>query len=181
MKMRKLTEPIMEQLLDQYNGVIYYSLKKIGMYQSQSNFEDFYQLGCIKLFEAYETCEVDPLLEEYRYQFVNYAGQKLRWAFLDERRKEKQLFNHMEFGSDDIIESIAVFDSFEGNFEFQERINYLIGQLTLKEMIFLQERFYLGLTMTEIAKKYEVSRKTVYCWRNKIQEKAQFLLEEKIV
>lgn len=178
--MRKLTEPIMQRLLDQYKGVIYQSMKLTGVYKINPDFEDYYQIGCIKLFEAYETCAVDPLSEEHRYQFVKYSGQKLRWAFLDEKRKEKTLTERTEFQSEEILESTPSFDFFEMKIEFEDQLEQLIDHLTDKELLFLQERFHFGLTMTEIAKKHGVSRKTVHQWRNKVQEKAYFLLAEKV-
>lgn len=173
--MRTLTEPIMNQLLSQYNGVIYQAMKQTGIYKSSPDFEDFYQNGCIKLFEAYQTCSEDPLSEENRYQFVKYSGQKLRWFFLDEKRKEKNHAERTEFASEERLEHVPSFDYFEAEFEFQEQAAQLMHCLTAKELLFLRERFFLGLSVTDIAKKHGVSRKTVYQWRNTLQEKARFL------
>lgn len=178
--MRTLTEPIMTQLLSQYNGVIYQAMKQTGIYKSSPDFEDFYQIGCMKLFEAYQTCSEDPLSEEHRYQFVKYSGQKLRWAFLDQKRKDKVHAERIEFDSEEQLEHVPSFDYFETDLEFQEQVAQLINSLTTREFLFLKERFYLGLTITEIAKKHNVSRKTVHQWRNKLQEKASFLREENI-
>lgn len=180
MEMRTLTEPIMNQLLSQYNGVIYRAMKQTGIYKSSPNFEDFYQTGCMKLFEAYLTCSEDPLSEKHRYQFVKYSGQKLRWAFLDEKRKEKIHTERTEFDSQEQLEHVPSFEYFEAELEFREKVRQLIHCLTTRELLFLQERFYLGLTITEIAKKHGVSRKTVHQWRNNLQEKASFLREKNI-
>ena len=165
----------MEQLthlLIQYEGVIYNELKRIGMYRSSQDYEDYYQLGCMKLFESFTTCGVDAFSERYRYQFVKYAGQKIRWAFLDQKRRDRYLIDHEE--QDDGFE-ICLSYGFEENIFFKEQLLTLMELLTAKEKNFLQERFINGLNMSEIAIKCGVSRKTVHAWRNGIQKKAQFL------
>ncbi|MGP6140273.1 sigma-70 family RNA polymerase sigma factor [Jeotgalibaca sp. A127] len=165
--MEKLTA-----LLEQYEGVIYNELKKMGIYKKFQDFDDYYQLGCIKLFDAFITCEVDALKEEHRYQFVKYAGQRLRWAFLDQKRRDRNLLNH-EDQEDDF--QMLLTQPFEENVAFMDVFMALMNQLTPKEKLFIQDRFIGGLNMSEIATKRGVSRKTVHMWRKGIQEKAQFL------
>ena len=167
--MRKLTECVMEQLLWQYERVIYAAMKEVHVYKSSQDFDDYFQLGCLKLFEAYESCEKDPLLEENRYQFVNYAGQRMKWAFLDERRREQYLAEREEFLEDGVDDTVE--PSFAEDFALQELLDQLLEKLTEKEKDFLYDRLYLEMTMTGIAKKRGVSRKTVHVWRKKIQEK----------
>lgn len=159
-------------LLVQYEGVIYNELKRIGIYRSSQDFDDYYQLGCIKLFESFKTCGVDALSEQHRYQFVKYAGQKIRWAFLDQKRRDCYLTNHEE--QNDNFEMLVA-PSFEEDFFFIEQFGMLLELLTTKEKMFLQDRFIGGLNMSEIALKRGVSRKTVHAWRNGIQKKAEFL------
>lgn len=159
-------------LLDQYQGVIYSELKKMHIYPGSQDYDDYFQLACIKLFETYKTCNCDALLEENRYRFVNYASQSIRWAFLDQKRRDRHLGDHEE-QSDDIV--VAVETGFEDEIAFIENYHQLMDQLTIKEQRFLYDRFYLNLTMTDIAKKHGVSRKTIHLWRQGLQEKAQFL------
>ncbi|AZP04965.1 sigma-70 family RNA polymerase sigma factor [Jeotgalibaca ciconiae] len=175
--MRQLTEQNMQQLLDQYEGVVYSAMKKVGIYKRHPSFDDFYQIGCIKLFEAYETCEKDPLLEEHRHQFVYYASQRLQWAFLDEMRRDKKRFEKEEWQSDEQIMSFSLPNEFEENMFLKEQLYYLLALLSPNEYAFLYDRFCLNLSVTKIATKHGVSRKTVYQWRKKLQEKARFLME----
>lgn len=157
----------------QFEGVIYNELKKMGIYRQSPEFDDYYQIGCLKLFDAAETCEGDPLNEEFRYQFVKYAGQKIRWAFLDQKRRDKHLSRHEE-QDDDAFEQLLS-QPFEEDIAFMAVFMELMKQLSDKEKLFIQDRFIQGLNMTEIAKKRRVSRKTVHVWRNGIQQKALFL------
>lgn len=167
--MEKLTA-----LLEQYEGVIYHELKKIGLYRHAQDFDDYYQLGCLKLFDAFETCEVDALDEANRYQFVKYAGQKIRWAFLDQIRRDRNLFENEE-PEDEFQQLLA--QPFEEDVQFMDVFMTLMNQLSGKEKLYIQDRFVSGLNMSEIATKRGVSRKTVHMWRKGIQEKAQFLKE----
>lgn len=50
-EMRELTEEVMELLLEMYERVIYAALRDIHMYRSNQNFDDYYQLGCLRMLE----------------------------------------------------------------------------------------------------------------------------------
>lgn len=160
------------ELLNQYEGVIYKELKRFGIYRSSQDFDDYYQLGCIKLFESFDTCGGDALTEQHRYQFVKYAGQNIRWAFLDQKRRDRYLSDHEE--QDDDFQMLVT-QPFDEDIFFMEGFTTLMKELTPKEKGFIQDRFISGLNMSEIAIKRGVSRKTVHLWRKGIQKKAQFL------
>lgn len=174
--MRQLTEHVMEELLAQYEGVIYAALKSIHLYKSNQRFDDFYQLGCIKLFEAYESCVKDPLEEENRYQFVSFAQQRIRWAFLDEIRKEKRISDHEEFGDENEATYGTISNEFENHIFLEDTLKQLNQHLTEREKAFLEDRLYYNMNMSAIAKKHGVSRKTVHTWRNKVKDKAEKIL-----
>ena len=160
------------ELLNQYEGVIYKELKRFRIYRSSQDSDDYYQLGCIKLFESFDTCGGDALTEQHRYQFVKYAGQNIRWAFLDQKRRDRYLSDHEE--QDDDFQMLVT-QPFDEDIFFMEGFTTLMKELTPKEKGFIQDRFISGLNMSEIATKRDVSRKTVHLWRKGIQKKAQFL------
>ena len=173
--MRELTEKGMEQVLEEYGGVIYAALKSMGMYRSHQNFDDYYQLGCLKLFDAYASCAKDPLLEENRYAFVNYALQRVKWAFLDEKRRERKLADHEESESEEETGG----NEFVDDVALVVLVEKILLLLSPKEQNFLVDRFYYGLDMSAIAKKRGVSRKTVHAWRNNVQKKTKTMLQAK--
>ena len=175
--MRQLTRDVMDQLMEEFEGVIYAALKSIHLYRSNQRFEDFYQLGCIKLFEAYEACADDPLIETNRYQFVNFAKQRIRWAFLDEIRKEKRVSDHEDFSEENETTYGTTLNEFENDVVLQDMLDKLNKHLTAREKAFLEDRLYYAMNMTAIAKKHGVSRKTVHVWRNKVKDKAEKVLD----
>ena len=95
----------MQALLLQFEGVIYASLKKLAIHKGKQDYDDFYQLGCLKLFDAYHDFDKDPFDESNRYPFVYYASQRLHWAFLDEMRKLNRvlLFGRFSDGSGGLV------------------------------------------------------------------------------
>lgn len=178
MKRRELTEKKMHVLLDIYKGVIYSALKKLEIYRSHQDFEDYFQEGCLQLFTAYELCQSDPLLDSNRYTFIHFLQKRLNWAFLDCLRKDQRL-REQETTADSTI--ILVEDCAACLTDIVETDALLQGLLALlsdQERDYLQDRVFHELSMTEIAQKQGVSRKTVHEWRRRIQEKATYFLEQ---
>ena len=174
--MNKLTEETMQALLLQFEGVIYASLKKLAIHKGKQDYDDFYQLGCLKLFDAYHDFDKDPFDETNRYPFVYYASQRLHWAFLDEMRKENRRIERVEADSDDITDLASEDPAFD-ELVFADQLAHLMALLSPKERLFLADRLLGQLSITAIAKKHAVSRKTVYRWRQSLQKKALFLKE----
>lgn len=176
MKRRELTGENMQILLDTYEGVLYSALKKLGMYRSHQNFDDYYQEGCLELFAAYELCEVDPLEHLNRYTFIHFLQRRLRWAFLDQKRKEGRLHGREDIPESELFLLESPSAPFEDTLEMKELLHGLTALLTEKEQLFLQDRLIRELSMTEIARRHGVSRNTVHYWRQRIQDKLASLL-----
>ena len=61
--------------------------------------------------------------------------------------------------------------SIEQGYQEMELLAQMLPLLTLKEQSYLVDVVVNRLTMTEIAQKQGVSRKTVYAWKKKVAEK----------
>lgn len=177
MKRRELTESDMLTLLQMYQGVVYSALKKLGMYRSHQDFDDYYQEGCLQLFEAYEVCTSDPLVDANRYAFIHFLQKRLHWAFLDYMRKEKRLRMQETPADSSFLLEAGGAATFADTVETGSLLQDLLPLLHEQERAYLRDRIFQDLSMTEIAQKHRVSRKTVHEWRRRIQEKAAQLTD----
>lgn len=177
MKKRECTDEIAELLIGQYAGVVKHCLNKINLYPARSDYDDFFQLGLLTLIDTYETCAKDPLLEDNRYSYVNYAGRKILWVYLDEIRKAGKKGEYEAFVTDEFILNLPGGENFEAILETEDLYQKLSERLSPQENIYLHDAYIYGLNVTEIAKKHGFSRKTVSKWRSQIQVKANVFLE----
>ncbi len=176
MKKRICTDEAATQLCDLYAGVIHHCLKKINRYPDHNDYDDFYQLGLITLFDTYETCLKDALVTENSFLFVSYAKQKIHWTFLDQIRKEQKKISREAYLCEEELEEIPSTTSFEDQLEQTDLLQRLCACLTAEENAYLRDALE-GLNITEIAKKQRISRKTLYKRRRQIQTKASPFLK----
>ena len=170
-KKRICTDEAATLLSDLYAGVIHHCLNKINRYPDHNDYDDFYQLGLITLFDTYETCLKDALATENCFLFVSYAKQKLHWTFLDQIRKERKKESREAYLSEEELEEIPNTVSFEDQLEQEDLLQRLCASLTAEENAYLRDALD-GLNITEIARKQKISRKTLYKRRRQIQTKA---------
>ena len=151
MKKRICTDEAATQLCDLYAGVIHHCLKKINRYPDHNDYDDFYQLGLITLFDTYETCLKDALVTENSFLFVSYAKQKIHWTFLDQIRKEQKKVSREAYLCEEELEEVPSTTSFEDQFEQADLLQRLCACLTAEENAYLRDALE-GLNITEIAK-----------------------------
>lgn len=175
-KKRICTDEAATQLSELYAGVIHHCLKKINRYPDHNDYDDFYQLGLITLFDTYETCLKDALATENSFLFVSYAKQKIHWTFLDQIRKDRKKESREAYLSEEELEEIPNAASFEDQLEQEDLLQRLCACLTTEENAYLRDALE-GLNITEIAKKQKISRKTIYKRRRHIQTKASTFLK----
>jgi len=149
-------------------------LKKLNIFKTNYFYDDLLQIGLIKLYRAYEEFPEDLETEEGIYRFTGYAFTKVKWAVIDEMRK---IQNHhartTEFPESFQELEIAGSNQMESHSIHELDFDHFISQLTEKERNFLKDRMEKGLSITDIADKYRVSRKTIYVWRDLIAKKYQ--------
>ncbi|PTQ86062.1 RNA polymerase sigma factor (sigma-70 family) [Trichococcus patagoniensis] len=175
-KKRICTDEAATLLSELYAGVIHHCLNKINRYPDHNDYDDFYQLGLITLFDTYETCLKDALASENSFLFVSYAKQKIHWIFLDQIRKDQKKTSREAYLSEAELEEIPNAVSFEDQLEQEDLLQRLSACLTAEENAYLRDALD-GLNITEIAKKQKLSRKTIYKRRRHIQTKVRTFLK----
>lgn len=178
-KKRKLTEEMADDFFFIHDAIVYGALKICQIPYNHPDYEDYVQIGRLKLVEAYESFPKDLMEEESFYQFTGYAFQKVKWGILDEirimvRRAER------ETPMPDDWEPMVVDERFtmDSDVVMSDVYQSMLACLTEVEQDYLNDAVSHQLSVTDIAKKRGVSRKTVYAWRARVAEKlAQYKTE----
>lgn len=177
MKVRTLASEEESVFFDLYTGIVYGVCKKLHFSFFHPDFEDFVQLGLMKLVDAYETYPY-PLEEEAPITFASFAYQRIYWHFLDTLRKEQKRMKRectlSEENNQLQTESVGQTHYFLETDLFKK----LLCCLTPSEQELLLDLVFYEMTVTAAAKKYKVSRKTIYKRRKKISSKLLPYYEE---
>ena len=175
---RTLSEDNERAFFDQHAGIVHGVLKKLGVSRMHSDYDDFVQQGLLKLMEAYETFPQDLEQAEFLYQFTGFAYKKVQWHMLDLLRKQQRKWaNEMSWPEDLEKNQPDMHAPFEQAYQEMDLLKEMLPLLTKNEQVYLLDAVVHRLSVTEIAKKQEVSRKTVYQWKKRVAEKlSHFLL-----
>ncbi|SFK11231.1 RNA polymerase sigma factor, sigma-70 family [Marinilactibacillus piezotolerans] len=171
---RILKEEMEQDFFYVHDSIVYGAIKKCGIHYDHANYDDFVQIGRIKLVDAYKEFPKSLFNEEYFYQFTGYAYRKVYWALMDQIRKEQRIFER-EAALPDSFEEWQMTDPepFDEDFVMWELFHSMLQCLSEKEQVYLKDSVIEQLTITEIAKKRKVSRKTVYAWRKQVAKKLE--------
>lgn len=176
--MRKLTEEMERDFFDQYSGMVHGALKRLGVWHMHPDYDDFVQQGLMKLVEAYETYPNDLEQAEYLQKFGGYAYQKVYWHMIDMLRKQKRKWeSEMAWPEDLEGQQPDTHLSIEQGYQEMDLLAQMLPLLTVKEQAYLVDAVVNRLSVTEIAQKQGVSRKTVYEWKKRVAEKLVGYLE----
>lgn len=170
-KKRCLTDEIAADFFFVHDAIVYGALKKCQIPYNHPDYEDYLQNGRLKLVEAYESFPKDLAEEEAFYQFTGYAFQKVKWGILDELRiKIRRAEREMPMPED--WEPMVVDEKFnlDSDVLMCDMYQSMLSYLTEVEQMYLNDAVILQLSVTDIAKKRGVSRKTVYAWRQRVAE-----------
>ncbi|WP_035052321.1 sigma-70 family RNA polymerase sigma factor [Carnobacterium pleistocenium] len=174
---RTLSEDKERAFFDQHSKIVHGVLKKLNVSWRHADYDDFVQQGLLKLVEAYETFPEDLEQEEFLYQFTGFAYTKVRWHMLDLLRKQQRKWErempwpeHLESNRPDTQVP------FEQAYQEMDLLKEMLPLLTKNEQAYLLDAVVNQLSVTEIAKKQAVSRKTVYQWKKRVAEKLNHFL-----
>lgn len=178
MKMlRKLAVEKEEAFFERHSGIVFGALKKEGVLRSYPDYDDYVQQGLLKLVEAYETFPQDPEHPEFIYPFGGFAFRKVQWHIRDLRRKQHRIHSNESSWPEFMEENYPDTQPwFEENWLEMELFKEMLLLLTAKEQGYLIDAVVYQLTVTEIAPKNQVSRKTIYQWKKRIQQKLEHFL-----
>lgn len=169
---RQLTEDLEQDFFFVHSGIVYGAVRKCGIRFDHPDYDDFVQTGLIKLVEAYQSYPADLCQEAYIYQFTGYAFQKVRWALVDELRKNwKQQERETAISDHEGFQSFDRGVSMDEDWLVWELMPSMLKCLTDNEQRYLKDTVFEQLSVTDIASKYGVSRKTVYEWKKRIAVK----------
>lgn len=174
--MVKLLQEEEYDFFEQYEAVVFAVMKQMNFSRMQSDYDDFAQQGRIKLVEAYTELENAIQTDKERYQFVNYAMQKIRWHFLDILRKRKKKNDNERAWAE---EQEKLYGSHAKEYEEIEDLQFIESfkpYLSEVEYRYLFATVIERLTPTELAKKENIRRETIYKRRQRVRTKLGPLL-----
>lgn len=148
--------------------IIYSALKKLGIRQNETNFEDLVQEGWLLFVAIYQKYPQEPT--EAPKQFLAYAHQALYRSFLNQLQAKRREAKYLEKSDVDLSGVPQPLDV-HADIVDADLLKGWLGKCNEAERRFLIDRIYYQLTPTEIGKKWGVSRQTVYKWQKRIRSK----------
>jgi len=155
----KIKETPFEEVLRMYEPAIKKQLVTLRIYK---DYEEYYQIGRIALWHAYER------YEEAKGNFSTYAIASIRGYMLNHLQKEsvyEERCSADEEAIDRVPDATVLMD------DDRELLAPYLEQLSPREQTWLYEKFVLGKKQQEIALEYRVSVSTVHAWRKSALQK----------
>lgn len=172
-KERKMSQQLARNLLTIHEEIIHGCLKSLQLYPHHPDYEDYVQIGRLALLGAYENFPQDFETEQEIYQFTGYAYTRVRWKIIDEIRKVTRHHDKKAALTEEVIAYVtkqAAPAPYE-HIEFAEVFKQLWQVLEEQEKAIVKTFCERDLNYTEVATLHNISRRTVYNLRKKIQQK----------
>ncbi len=178
-KARESNKESMEWILDKLNPLIISTVKKY--FYRINDFEELLQEGRLVILECIQT--YDQTKGTY---FLGYAKQMLIYYFLD-KNKEKFIFSLNEKigpeNEDLEIIDLLVSDEEQAidliiSLEMRKEIVDALQSITLKQRQVVIDFYYGNMKIDDIAKKYDVSYRTVVNTKQTALRKLREILEK---
>lgn len=164
-----------EQLILKFKPLIHKVLRSVYLNPSNPNYDDYYQELSLELINIVQNFKGDPLGDE-QYIFTAYAQRGLKWFLIDKIRADK--FPHFEISASDAI----YYENEEGlefNSSLTSGVNLFMTEakkrLNAKESELFKYIASGDYTLTELAKHFGLSRKTISKRKGQIKEKLKNL------
>ncbi|MFD1125754.1 sigma-70 family RNA polymerase sigma factor [Lentilactobacillus raoultii] len=158
-----------------YRLLIYGALRRLHVTKSNPFYDDLIQEGCCAFAKKVAAAKKAGKKPE---AVMPYVFQGVVWAMIDYMRKQRAIDGHVYETTDDTTEpwdEIADQKQSTEKMEVEALISTLSGICTVDELNYLHCDYYLGLNVSEIARRMGVSRKTVYRLRKQIAHKLEDL------
>lgn len=153
-----------ERFFTQYKGVVYHVVHSFKISKTHPDYDDLLQIGFIALFSAFKSFAGSIKTENDHYKFIAYAKRLVRWRLIDHFKKVNRL-DEIAF-SLDMENVLQVKDDFEKDIY----VKSLLEEAPKDIRQYLVDVLIYGLTPSQMAKKYSVSRQTIYNRRKKVQD-----------
>ncbi|MEY8441458.1 sigma-70 family RNA polymerase sigma factor [Lactobacillaceae bacterium 24-114] len=180
MNINKITDGLTYLSQNKRINLIHGVLSRLHISPLNDNYDDYFQDGCLIFADAFANYPDDPHNPENERRLMNFAYKRIYWRLLDHFRIEAKLTEHQgeslnnDMLDEDKINRLLLDPQSTINFarlEDHDFFNQLKERCTQKERLYLEAVLYENLTDSEIAKKYHVSRQTVYAWKKGIRKK----------
>lgn len=156
-----------ETLFTTYHSLILGALKKYHITPSHPEFDDYLQHARIELLLTHRDYQKRP---DNRPPFRPFVYQKICWATVDKIRKEQRRYDK-DIIEDSQLDLLTEDKDISSSLATTDLYHQFSQTLTPCEKKYLADRFFDQLTMSQIADKHKVSRKTVYRWRDGVRKK----------
>ncbi|WP_075618929.1 sigma-70 family RNA polymerase sigma factor [Paenisporosarcina indica] len=157
---------IFEQLLDQYEPMIYSCMRKLHIYKNQDLFA---QVGRVGLWHAWQR------YDESKGDFAPFAYRSIYGSLLDELKKASKEENHIPT-EHQILELIA--NPQMSHSDWSEGVLVALSQLNRKEKQLIQLLFIDCCSLDEVALHVGISKAGVKKRRERTLEKLKHILLE---
>ncbi len=160
------------KLLTENVSLLYGALKKSHIYAGSPDFEDYLQIARISFCEAYQKYP-EVVTNENLYSFKGFAFQRVYWKLIDAQRQNGRRQNNETSLNEAGLALLELPNdqNFQNDLEMKIYLEHLLPNLTEEENLFLKEVYQNDLTISQVALKYQVSRKTIYRWRRNLAAK----------
>ncbi|NEU30294.1 sigma-70 family RNA polymerase sigma factor [bacterium LRH843] len=159
-----------EEILTDYKGLIKNQIKKLNL---THRFDEFYQVGVIGLWQAYER------FQDGKGAFPAYALQTVRGHMLMALRSEKRFLDkHVVMDKQTSLDFNQADPS--ATIDVAPTLSELIPDpklLTPRERLWVQEAIILGKKLGEIAEDQGVSKNTVSSWRKQAVKRLREVMD----
>ncbi|MDF2036636.1 sigma-70 family RNA polymerase sigma factor [Cytobacillus oceanisediminis] len=156
-----------EQLAAQYEPMIHKIMHSLNIYKNK---EEFYQLGLITLWQAWQNHDAEKgTLLSYAYSMIK--GKIMQELTTQHKQSQQYSYPNDEFW--ELIEDPSPFPSTDLAHELLKRC----GLLSANQMKWLQYTLYDQLSVKEIAEKEQVTPSAVKNWRHGAREKLKNIME----
>ncbi|WP_216829694.1 sigma-70 family RNA polymerase sigma factor [Alkalihalobacterium elongatum] len=142
-----------DEVVEQYAPIVKKQLKQLNVFK---DYEDYYQIGLIALWEAYE--RFDP----QKGTFATFAMNTVRGKLLTQLYKEKTYATRHHITEEDFHQITD--QNVATPLERELLAPYLEG-LTERQQIWVKEAIMVGKATADIARDYKVSVHTVRSWK----------------
>ncbi|GGK28865.1 hypothetical protein GCM10010965_22140 [Caldalkalibacillus thermarum] len=166
--------PPFEEIYEQFQPLLYGTLKKFHIYQDR---EDVLQVGRLALWEAY--LNYDPR----QGPFAPYATRYVRGRILNYLNKEGKQSAVVPFSAirtEDGEQEVEWRDETAvcpgEQFMWQELLAVMEGPLSPRERLILHEHLVNAVPLSELARRENVSIHTVKTWKKRALKKMRDLL-----
>ncbi|MEG2708929.1 MAG: sigma-70 family RNA polymerase sigma factor [Vagococcus sp.] len=162
------------ELLEQHHVLILGALKKCHITHYHPDFEDYLQIARWVLIDTHRSFVASGKSLD---AFHNYVYQRIYWKITDEVRKNISHQDKLIHDDQETLLNELPASPEDDLIEIKDFIAQLTPKLTKQEALFLEDAYVNELTMSAIAKKHQVSRQTVYNWRDKVALKSLAFLK----